>query len=170
MIAVGRAAEADFDALFHGHYPRVCRAIYRVVGNTDFARELATEAFWRFYQKPPRELTNADAWLCRTGVRLALDWLRKEKRRRHYESAAPVPARPPGPEEQTEREEERRRVRVALTAIKPKRAELLLLRAEGLSYAELAAALDINPASIGTILARAENSFRKEYERLYGTL
>ena len=40
-----------------------------------------------------------------------------------------------------------------------------MLRAEGLSYQELAAALDLNPASVGTMLTRAEARFRQEYEK-----
>jgi RNA polymerase sigma-70 factor (ECF subfamily) len=41
---------------------------------------------------------------------------------------------------------------------------LLLLRAEGYSYRDMAAALQINEASIGTLLARA----KREFQRLYG--
>jgi RNA polymerase sigma-70 factor (ECF subfamily) len=45
---------------------------------------------------------------------------------------------------------------------------MLLLRSEGLSYAELAAALDLNPASVGTLLTRAGQAFKKEYVIRYG--
>ena len=50
-----------------------------------------------------------------------------------------------------------------LGALDPRQAELLLLRGSGLSYAELAAALELNPASVGTLLSRAQQAFRKEY-------
>ena len=56
-----------------------------------------------------------------------------------------------------------------LAVIQPRQAELLLLRSDGLSYAEIAAALEMNPASVGTMLARAQAAFRKEYEKRYGT-
>ena len=42
-------------------------------------------------------------------------------------------------------------------------AELLVLRFEGLTYAELSNALSINPASVGVMLSRAQAAFRKEY-------
>jgi RNA polymerase sigma-70 factor (ECF subfamily) len=45
---------------------------------------------------------------------------------------------------------------------------LLLLRGQGLLYEELAAALSINPASVGTLLSRAKAAFRKEYVKRYG--
>ncbi|MPY91013.1 MAG: sigma-70 family RNA polymerase sigma factor [Luteitalea sp.] len=161
-------ATAEFDALFEAHYRRVCRAVYRLVGDTDLAEELAAEAFWKLHQKRPTRLTNAEAWLCRTGVRLALDRLRKDKRRLQYESTAPGPDGPLSPEEHVGREQERARVRRVLAAMKPAHAALLLLRSEGLTYGELAVALDLNPASVGTMLARAETKFRQQYEKQYG--
>jgi RNA polymerase sigma-70 factor (ECF subfamily) len=65
-------------------------------------------------------------------------------------------------------EEEERRVRLVLSAIEPRQAELLLLRSNDLSYQELASALNLNPASIGTLLRRALEAFRKEFIRRYG--
>jgi DNA-directed RNA polymerase specialized sigma24 family protein len=94
-LSPGRAVEhttAEFDALFRAHYRRICRVIYRIVGQPDLAESLAAEAFWKLHQRRPAHLTNAEAWLCRTAVRLALDSLRKDKRRVRYESAAPPPA------------------------------------------------------------------------------
>ena len=40
---------------------------------------------------------------------------------------------------------------------------LLLLRAEGFSYREIARALELNEGSVGTLLARAQRSFRVKY-------
>ena len=48
-------------------------------------------------------------------------------------------------------------------------AELLLLRSDGLSYEEVASALELNPGSVGTLLGRAQRAFRKEYLKRYGT-
>ncbi len=64
--------------------------------------------------------------------------------------------------------EDQERVRAVLAVIKPRQAELLVLRSNGLSYDELASALDLKPASIGTFLSRAEQAFRKEYIKRYG--
>ena len=41
---------------------------------------------------------------------------------------------------------------------------MLLMRAEGYSYHEIAQALAIAEASIGTLLARAKRDFRQRYE------
>ena len=170
-LSPGRAVEhttAEFDALFRAHYRRICRVIYRIVGQPDLAEELAAEAFWKLHQRPPARLTNAEAWLCRTGVRLALDSLRKGRRRARYESAAPAAQAPDNPEDDLARTQAQERVQQVLAAMKPDLAALLTLRAEGLSYQELAAALRLNPASVGTMLARAESKFRQEYEKRHG--
>ena len=55
-----------------------------------------------------------------------------------------------------------------LAGIKPISARLLLLRNAGLSYAELAAALQLNPASVGKLLARAAAEFEIRYRSEYG--
>jgi RNA polymerase sigma-70 factor (ECF subfamily) len=166
VTVVSPQCERDFDALFRGGYRRLARLLYRVTGDFARAEEVASEAFWRLHLKPPRRDTNLEGWLYRTGLRLALDHLKKERRRARYESLAaafrladlPVVA-----------SDERVRVRAILAALKPAQASLILLRAEGFSYAEAAAALALNPASVGTQLARAEAAFRKEYIRRYGT-
>jgi RNA polymerase sigma-70 factor (ECF subfamily) len=75
---------------------------------------------------------------------------------------------PTTPEEAHAAEEERDRVRVVLAFLDARQAELLLLRSNDLSYAEVATALDLNPASVGTLISRAQQAFRKEYVTRYG--
>jgi RNA polymerase sigma-70 factor (ECF subfamily) len=47
-------------------------------------------------------------------------------------------------------------------------AELLILRSQDLQYDELAKVLHITPSSVGTLLSRAQQRFKKEYESRYG--
>ena len=60
------------------------------------------------------------------------------------------------------------RVRSVLSIMKPREAQFLLLRSHDFSYQEVASILNVNPASIGTLVSRAEESFRKEYIKRYG--
>jgi RNA polymerase sigma-70 factor (ECF subfamily) len=101
-------------------------------------------------------------------LRLALDQLKKDRRRARYEALGSVFGFAATPHQVLEQTEERTRVRQALGALKTDQVALILLRAEGLSYAELAAALRLNPGSFGTLLARAEEAFRKECVHFYG--
>ena len=157
-----------FDALFTANYATLTRLIYRVVGDKGCAEELAIEAFWKLHRNPPASEDNLVGWLYRTGIRLALDNLRKRKRRAHYEALAPAPGAIAGPEEALARIEQQVRVRQVLAALKPEQAALLLLRSEGHSLAEMASCLQLNPGSVGTALARADKAFRKEYVKRYG--
>ena len=61
--------------------------------------------------------------------------------------------------------DERRRVRAALARLPRRQAMALVLRHSGLAYAEVAAALDISPGSVGTTVRRAESALRKELNR-----
>jgi RNA polymerase sigma factor (sigma-70 family) len=158
----------DIEALFRARFDRIARVIARVVRDPARAEELAVEAFVRLWRTPRAHTPQAEAWLYRTAVRLGLDELRRQKRRERYESVVAAIRRVPTPEQIHAAGEEQERVRAVLASLPVREAELLLLRSHDLSYSELAAALDIHPASLGTLLARAQKSFRKEYVRRYG--
>ena len=59
-------------------------------------------------------------------------------------------------------------MRRTLLALRAERAVLLVLRGHGLSYDELANATGVTASSVGTLLRRARQSFRKEYISRYG--
>jgi RNA polymerase sigma-70 factor (ECF subfamily) len=159
----------DFDAVFQQHWPRLVTLLFRLTGDRDEAEDLALETFWRLHRSPSVRQGSPDpgGWLYRVATRLGYNSLRSRKRRDRYEQAAAMQAvetsAQPAPEAQVEGRQERARVRAALAHMRPRSAQLLILRATGLSYTELAAALDAAPGSVGTLLARAE----KEFERLY---
>jgi RNA polymerase sigma-70 factor (ECF subfamily) len=167
-MTVPKEASRDFNILFNTGYRRLARLLYRVTGDIGRAEEVACEAFWRLHAKPPAAKTNIEGWLYRTGLRLALDQLKRDRRRARYETLGAVFGFAASPHQALEQIEERTRVRRVLSALKADQVALILLRAEGLSYAELAAALHLHLGSVGTLLARAEEAFRKEYVHRYG--
>lgn len=158
----------DFDEVFRSEYRRVARVIARVVRDPARAEELAAEVLWKLSKTPKAHGANYGGWLYRTATRAGLDELRKRERREKYERMFGLPPRSPTPEEAHLENEEQRRVRSTLAKLKAAQAALLILRSEGLSYEELASALELNPSSVGTLLSRAEAAFRKEYVRRYG--
>ena len=159
----------DFEAFFHAHYERIARVIARVVGDHGRAEDLAAEALWKLCRTPQVHGESAGGWLYRTAVRMGLNELRSGRRRLRYEALSDAPANCLTPEEAHAAAEERGQVRQVLAVLRERQAELLILRASGLSYEELAAALGLNPASVGTLIGRAQQAFRKEYVKLYGT-
>jgi RNA polymerase sigma-70 factor, ECF subfamily len=158
----------DFEATFRAQYDRVARVIARVVKDHARAEDLAVEVFLKFWRSPRAHSENAEGWLYRTAVRQGLDELRHRARRSRYERLLGFGRPVPTPEDVRTAAEEQERIRVVLAEIEPRQAELLVLRSHGLSYDELAAALELKPVSIGTLLGRAQDAFRKEYIKRYG--
>jgi RNA polymerase sigma-70 factor (ECF subfamily) len=163
----GEAAE-EFEEAFHLHYARVARTIARIVQDPARAEELAAEVFWKLWRKPAVLTGEVGGWLYRTSVRAGLYELRREARHERYQKLFPFLGSPSTPEESHAANEEQQHVRSVLASMNSRQAELLLLRSEGLSYQEVAAALAMNPASVGTLLSRAQQAFRKEYLKHYG--
>jgi RNA polymerase sigma-70 factor (ECF subfamily) len=161
-------AAIDFEAFFREHYHRVARAIARLVRDHARAEELAVEVFLKVWKSPQLQSEVTEAWLYRVALRKGLDELRRQNRQTHYERLFGFVRRVKNPEEIHAANEEQTRIRGVLAAMEPHQAELLLLRNHGLSYQELAAALGRNPASIGTQLSRAQDTFRWRYVKLYG--
>ncbi len=161
-------APFDFEATFRAQYERIARVIARVVRDPARAEELAVEVFVKFWRNPKAQGGKAEGWLYRAAVRTGLDELRRRTRRSRYESVIGFVRSVPTPEDVRSAAEEQEKVRQVLAIVEPRQAELLLLRSHGLSYDELASALDLNPASVGTLLSRAQQAFRKEYVKRYG--
>jgi RNA polymerase sigma-70 factor, ECF subfamily len=166
-------AQLDLEAIFEAQYERIARVIARVIRDPGRAEELAVEVFLKWSRSPwardsKTQGSKAEAWLYRTAARMALDELRKQARRNRYDGLSAWVRKPPTPEELHAAAEEQNKVRAVLGALAPRQAELLLLRSQGLNYDELASTLDLNPASVGTLLGRAQQAFRKEYVEKYG--
>jgi RNA polymerase sigma factor (sigma-70 family) len=146
----------------------VARAVARVIRDPARAEDLAVDAFWKLWKTPQAHGASAAAWLRRTAVRLALDELRRRARRARYEGVLIVFRSPQRPDDLFSAAEEHGRVRAVLAAMPRRQAELLLLHGDSYSYDELASTLSLNPASVGTLLGRAKQAFRKEYVNRYG--
>ena len=148
------------------HYTSLFRYFDRLSGDPDLAADVVQEAFVRLYRRgslPDRP----DRWL----VTVALNLFRNERstaRRRgvlRLEHGADLsPAGQPTPVDSVEDLEQQARVRAALDGLSRRERELLLLRAEGYAYRDLATILELNEASVGTLLARAKQAFRANWE------
>jgi RNA polymerase sigma-70 factor (ECF subfamily) len=158
----------DYDLLFEQHWEGLVQALTRLVGDPDEAQDLVLEAFLRLHNQPPSERQNLGGWLYRVATNLGLNSLRARKRRRRYEEQAGVLTleydKPLDPLAALERRQEQRQVRLTLSNMKRRNAQILILRYSGLSYAEISAALGIKSSSVGTLLSRAEREFERKYE------
>ena len=157
----------DFEALFQEHWNRVCGILFRLVGDWDEAQDLALDTYEQLYRRPPKDDTNLSGWLYRVATNRGLNALRARERRARYEQKAGrltlEEDQPEDPEDVLERKQEQAQVRITLGLMKPRSAQLLILRHSGLSYAEIASAIEVSPNSVGTLLARAEREFEEQY-------
>ncbi|MGY1631630.1 sigma-70 family RNA polymerase sigma factor [Geodermatophilus sp. SYSU D01186] len=159
------AVRTDLADVFRSHYPRVVAVAARVLGSRDSAEDVAQEVFLSFGRSsvPAAE---AGGWLTVAATHTALNLLRSGRRRSAREVAAgPGPAVVPDVAETVITGEERSSVRAALGRLPHKQAAALVLRHSGLSYAEVAAALDMSPGSVGTTVRRAESVLLEELNR-----
>jgi RNA polymerase sigma factor (sigma-70 family) len=159
------AVREDLEQVFRAGYPRVVAVAARVLGSRDEAEDVAQEVFLSFARSavPPAA---APGWLSVSAAHTALNLIRSGKRRAAREVAAGG-ADPVSPDvaEAVVARDEHSRVRAALSRLPRTQAVALVLRHSGLSYAEVAAALDLSPGSVGTTVRRAESALRKELNR-----
>ena len=169
--AEGRG-RAWFDAIFREHYPRVVAMLARLTGDRGQAEEIAADAFCKLSTRDAGEGERLTPWVYRVATNAGLDALRMNARRRQREQAAHAESLRLAPSgcalEAMMREERRARVQEALGDMKPRDAQILLLRAEGLAYRELAETVGVQTSSIGTLLARAEAEFERKFRARYG--
>ncbi|HEU4348660.1 MAG TPA: sigma-70 family RNA polymerase sigma factor [Actinoplanes sp.] len=159
------AVRPDLEQIFRTAYPRVVAVAARVLGSRDGAEDVAQEVFVTFGRSsvPAGE---AVGWLSVAAAHTALNHLRSGRRRASREEAAgDGGAVCPDVADVVVTLDERRRVRAALARLPRRQAVALVLRHSGLSYAEVAAALDLSPGSVGTTVRRAESVLRKELNR-----
>ncbi len=167
-----RTMTAWFDAMFREHYPRVVGLLARLTGDRGQAEEIAADVFHKLSrQTEVRESEQLTPWLYRVATNAGLDGIRSNVRRKRREEAVggDLHGGAQGDAlDQMLREERCARVRSVLGVLRPRDAQLLLLRAEGLAYRELAETLGIQAASVGTLLARAEAEFERRYRARFG--
>lgn len=159
-----------FEHLFYREYPRLVAIARRVVADADEAEDVAQEVFVQFHRGHPVDAPYAARWLHAAAVHTALNLVRGRRRRVEREQREAVRAQPLqagsaaalDPQRAVVDRERREEVRAALGRLPERSAAVLVLRYSGLSYAEIGAALGVNPTGVGTLLRRAENAFLKE--------
>jgi RNA polymerase sigma-70 factor (ECF subfamily) len=160
------ALSPAFEGLFRAEYPRVVGIAYRVLADQAEAEDVAQDVFVSFYRAHPADAPYGPAWLHAAAAHAALNALRGRDRRTRREAAHAVPlgATTAGddPAEIVAASETRDEVHAVLARLPERSAAMLALRYAGLSYAEIAAALDVRASSVGTLLRRAEDAFRRE--------
>ena len=170
--AAQRGDDSAFEELVRTYEKRVYHLALRMCGNVDDAYEVAQEAFlsaWkgmRFF----RGDSSFSTWLYRLTSNAAIDFLRRQRRQGGGDSVSlddeetflEVVDTGPSPHQQAERLELRDALARGLGALSPEHRQVLLLRElQGLTYEEIAAALELDLGTVKSRIARAREKLRK---------
>jgi RNA polymerase sigma-70 factor (ECF subfamily) len=171
MQAVAAGDLDAFGEIITRHQSMAWSVAYRFLGDATEAEDAAQDAFLRVLEAAPRYRPTAAfrTYLYRVVTRLCLDRLEK-KRPRYVDQLPATPSADLGPPETLARRESADAVRRALEVLPARqRAAVVLRHYEGLSYQEIADAMNASVKSVERLLVRGRESladrlqeFRKE--------
>lgn len=175
LVARARAGDHQaFERLLLDNQTRIYTLCLRMTGDPEDAQDLAQEAFLNAWRGLPSFQGGSSfaTWVYRLASNACIDFLRKRKRRQAVESPHsldqeeapwPEPADPaPGPAEALEGKELRQAVEDGLRALPVHQRQALIMRElSGLSYQEIAAALELDLGTVKSRIARARRAMQK---------
>lgn len=157
-----------FSMLVAAYEKNVFNVALQMTGNREDAQDMAQEAFLKAYTSLSsfRGDSRFSSWLYRIVSNVCLDYLRRQNRRPKSSLTVEddegetveldIPDESQSPEALLERKLTREAVRRGLRELPPEQRQILLLREiQGLSYDEIAEAMDLEPGTVKSRIFRA---------------
>lgn len=160
----------DWQTIIKQHGTTVWQVAYRLLGNHEDAADCFQETFVCALEVSQHQhVRNFPGLLTRLATARAIDQLRRRFRRSCYSTAPDnwdsVPSTNPGPAQQLQQQELANRLRQSIGRLPPQEAEVFCLRyLNGLSYRQIAKALNIKTNAAGVLLHRARAKLRESFE------
>jgi RNA polymerase sigma factor (sigma-70 family) len=163
----GTADATSLEEAFARHQSELLGTLVYLVGNREDARDALQEAFvkcWRHRAQAP-EVRNLKAWIFRIALNTGRD-VRKAAWRRRRE---PMPqeerliaSRQEDPQDLADRREQHASIQAVVRELRDEEREVFLLRQNGgLTYEEIAAALDLPTGTVKTRMRLALTRLRE---------
>jgi RNA polymerase sigma-70 factor (ECF subfamily) len=167
----GRPAHGrlSFDEAFAAHQGLIYRYAYALTRDGALAEDVTQEVFLRLHGHLDSDQREGmlRAWLLRVTANIARNLLRTRRRAAAREGAFAIEMyQTPDsvtPDDELSRQAEIARAQHVLGKLKEPLRSCLLLRHEGLSYREIAAALGLKESGVGSLIVRGRDKFMKLY-------
>ena len=161
--------EAKVTELFNLLHRPVLRYVLAILGDRGTAEDVTQDVFLRLYVSLRRgeDIVHIRAWVFQVAYRLTMDVMRVTRKVEFVTDDVAVlafgsmPDTSANPEEDLSESEQRDQLLAAFQRLSPQERNCLNLRAEGLSYGEIASVLGIRSSSVGNFLARGICKIRK---------
>ncbi len=163
--------QAFFEQSYTRFFPEIYRFVFSMVRSENEAKELAQDTFLAFLeeiQKGEMPTAKVRPWLYRVSKNKTINALRAPK---HFQVDLQMQAHTGrSPEVVMTQKEEAKAVADVMSGLHERDATLLRLYAMELSYAEIAEVVGIERSSVGKMLNRAKQAFRRKFEKRHRTL
>lgn len=172
VLAFKRGEDGSYQAIYERCYPRVSGICRRMLEQPQDAEEAQQETFMRVYTALPKfnGRYQLGAWVSRIATNVCLDHIRSKGRKpadcANHEMLVDLSTDPEEnvPEEQLLKGDERQKVREVLATLAPNhRAALALREFEGMSYGDIAVALNMTEPQVKALIHRARKAFKKQW-------
>ncbi len=175
VLAVREGDTTAYRGLVEKYQTRVYQLIYGMVRNQEDARDLAQDAFVKAYDNLHRFRLESSfyTWIYRIASNVAIDFLRKQKRRGTTEFDEQIAARDAdgamveqhhqdSPSKTLERKRLYARIMDAMQELPEDQRQVILLRElDGLSYKEIADVMEIPEGTVMSRLYYARKKLQK---------
>ena len=154
--------EQEMSALYKLHAPGLLRYAFNMINDTGGAQDALQEIFLRYFmaRSEGQQFADPKAWLYRVLRNHLLDTLKSSSVKN--EIAIDKIEDPADDCSDPERRYHRAEMaRDLARVLAPRELECVRLRAEGLSYEEIAQVLDLRQGTVGATLARAHKKVRR---------
>jgi RNA polymerase sigma-70 factor (ECF subfamily) len=182
MLRTREGDDEAFTELVNSYQDRLIGIFYHMLRDQSSAEDLAQEVFLRIYRarltyKPTAKFST---WLFRIASNLASNQRRSRGRSRevsfNVRDSGPMGARPAEnlvpeksgmmPTRQLAKSEMQAVVREAMETLNERQKMAVLLnKFEGMSYADIGEAMELNPAAVKSLLSRAREKLREKLQR-----
>jgi RNA polymerase sigma-70 factor (ECF subfamily) len=173
LVAAFQSGDASaFDTLVGRWDRKIQGAIYRVLGATEDSRDLCQEVFLKAYRALGTFKREArfSSWLYQIALNACRDRLRRRRGRTHVSLDELIAQEPlqegPSALDLVEAQDLARAVQTAMAALPHEQREVIALKEyQGLTFVEIAEALDVPVSTVKTRLYRGLGQLRQQLER-----